>query len=158
MLYAALKLLHLLSIGLWIAGMGFLLLILRPALADFEPALRLRVMHGVLRRFMRAVLGASLIALITGFWMLGRSAKTLVQAGGTFQMPLSWTLMAVLGTVMVAIYFHIRFALFPRLDRAMAAHDTAGGAAALDAIRRWVTVNFGLGLFVVVVAAWRPLL
>jgi uncharacterized membrane protein len=158
MVYALLKLFHLLSIGLWVAGMGFTLLILRPALADLEPVHRLRVMHAVLRRFFRAVLGASLIALLTGFWMLGRSAKTVVQAGGTFEMPLAWTVMAVLGTLMVALFFHIRFALFPRLDRALQASESAEAAAALDAIRRWVAVNFGLGLVVVVVTAFRPFL
>lgn len=158
MIYALLKLFHLLAIGLWVAGMGYTLFFLRPAVAALEPPVRTRLMHAVLQRFFRAALVAALLTLVTGYWMLGRTAKQVVQAGGQFDMPLAWTLMAVLGTLMVAIFFHIRFALFKRLDRAVAASDWAAGGAALLQIRRWVGVNLGLGLSVVVIAALRPFL
>lgn len=158
MIYALLKLIHLLSIGLWVAGMGFTLLILRPAVADLEPGARVRLMHAVFTRFFRVVTVVSVLSLVTGYWMLGRTAKTVVQAGGQFDMPLAWTLMAVLGTLMVAIFFHIRFALYRRLDRAVQASDWPLAAKALDSIRQWVAFNFGLGLLVVVIAAMRPFL
>ncbi len=158
MLYALLKLLHLLAIGLWVAGMGYTLFILRPAVAGWAPPERTRLMHAVLTRFFRAALGASIVTLVTGYWMLGRTAKQVVQSGGQFDMPLAWTLMAVLGTAMVAIFMHIRFALFRRLDRAVQASDWTAGGEALVQIRRWVSVNFGLGLSVVVIASLRPFL
>ncbi len=53
--------------------------------------------------------------------MLGRVAKQVVQSGGSFEMPLAWTIMAVLGVAMVAIFMHIRFVLYKRLGRAVAA-------------------------------------
>ena len=43
--------------------------------------------------------------------MIGRVAKTSVQSGGSFSMPLTWTVMASLGVVMVALFGHIRFSL-----------------------------------------------
>jgi len=101
------------------------------------------------------VLVASLLALASGVWMLGRVAKQVVQAGGSFEMPLAWTVMAVLGVAMVAIFMHIRFALYKRLERAVVASDWATGAAALAQIRNWVATNLGLGILVVIVTLMR---
>ncbi len=120
-----------------------------------ESPARLRLMHDVLGRFFRAVLVASLLTLVSGVWMLGRVAKQVVQSGGSFQMPISWTIMAVLGVVMVAIFMHIRFALYKRLSRSVDASAWAAGATALAQIRLWVAINLGLGLLVVVVALMR---
>ena len=86
MIYAVLKTLHLLSIVVWVGGMVFAHFFLRPALAQLEPPARLRLMHEVLGRFFRAVLVASLLALASGIWMIGRVAKQLVQSGGRFEM------------------------------------------------------------------------
>ena len=149
MLYAFLKTLHLLAIIVWLGGMAFAHFFLRPAVAQLEPPARLRLMHEVLGRFFRAVMLASLLTLGTGLWMLGRVAKQVVQAGGSFSLPLGWTLMLVLGLLMVAIFMHIRFALYKRLGRAVAAADWAAGGAAMAQIRRWVAINLSLGLLIV---------
>lgn len=155
MIYALLKTLHVLSITVWIGGMVFAHFFLRPAVAQLEPAPRLRLMHDVLGRFFRAVLVVSLLALGSGVWMLGRVARQVVQSGGSFEMPLAWTVMSVLGVAMVAIFMHIRFALYKRLDRAVAASDWPAGGAALARIRTWVSVNLGLGIVVLVVTLMR---
>ncbi len=155
MLYSILKTLHVLSLIVWVGGMVFAHFFLRPALASLDPLLRLRLMHDVLGRFFKAVLVASLLILVSGLWMLGRVAKQVVQSGGNFQMPLSWTLMTVIGIVMVAVFMHIRFALYPRLGRAVAASDATAGGAAMAQIRRWVLMNLGLGVLTVVVTLMR---
>lgn len=124
---------------------------LRPAVARLEPPARLRLMHDVLGRFFQAVLAASLLTLVTGVWMLGRVAKQVVQSGGSFEMPLAWTLMATLGLLMVLIFMHIRFALFKRLGLAVAASDWSSAGLALASIRRWVSINLGIGVTVVLV-------
>jgi uncharacterized membrane protein len=74
-----------------------------------------------------------------------------VQSGGQFTMPLSWTLMASLGVVMILIFGHIRFALYKRLSRAVAAKDWPAGGAALASIRRFVAVNLVIGVLIVAV-------
>jgi uncharacterized membrane protein len=150
MLYASLKALHVLAIVVWVGGMVFSHFFLRPALGQLEPPQRLRLMHEVLGRFFRAVLVASLLSLVTGLWMIGRIAKQAVQSGGSFQMPVEWTLMAVLGVLMVAIFLHIRFVLYARLGRAVAAADWPAGAAALGQVRQWVAINLGLGVVIIV--------
>jgi uncharacterized membrane protein len=65
-------------------------------------------------------------------------------------MPLDWTIMATLGIVMMAIFGHIRFALFKRLDKAVAASDWPTGGAALASIRTWVGINLVIGVVIIV--------
>ena len=151
MIYATLKTVHVLSLIVWIGGMVFAHFFLRPAVAQLEPPVRLRLMHDVLGRFFRAVFIAALLTLASGVWMLGRVAKQVVQSGGSFDMPLSWTIMATLGVVMVAIFMHIRFALYKRLSRAVAASEWAAGGAAMAQIRTWVSINLGLGVLILLV-------
>jgi len=155
MLYETLKTLHVLSIIVWIGGMVFAHFFLRPAVAQLEVPQRLQLMHDVLGRFFQAVLVASLLTLATGVWMLGRVAKAVVQSGGSFEAPLAWIVMAVLGVAMVAIFMHIRFALYKRFSRSVAASEWSAGGAALGQIRSWVSVNLGLGVLVLVVTLPR---
>jgi uncharacterized membrane protein len=150
MTYALLKTLHLLAIIVWIGGMAFAHFFLRPAAAALDPPVRLKLMHDVLGRFFSAVLVAAGMALVTGVWMIGRVAKQAVQSGGSFQMPVSWWLMAVLGVLMMAIFGHIRFVLYKRFSVAVAAAQWSAGGAAMNAIRQWVTVNLVIGVFIVI--------
>ena len=149
MIYSALKLVHLLSVIVWIGGMVFAYFFLSPALAKLEAPQRVRLMHAVLGRFFRAVLLIAGLTLISGLWMIGRVAKQTVQAGGSFQMPLDWTVMAALGILLVFIFGHIRFALYKRLDRALIASDWAAGSAALASIRVGMAINIALGVSIV---------
>lgn len=150
MIYATLKLLHILSIVVWVGGMVFAHFFLRPAALQLPPPQRVPLMHGVLQRFFSAVLVAIAVVLATGLWMIGRVAKETVQAGLSFNMPLDWTIMATLGIVMMGIFGHIRFALFKRLSKAVAAQDWPAGGAALASIRTWVSVNLAIGVVIIV--------
>jgi uncharacterized membrane protein len=149
MLYALLKTVHVSSIILWLGGMIFAHFFLRPALATLAPPERLQLAHAVLGRFFAAVLWAASLTLISGVWMIGRVAKASVQSGGSFSMPLTWTMMASLGVVMVALFGHIRFVLYPQFGAAVAAADWAQAADRLVRLRQWVGVNLVLGLAII---------
>lgn len=151
MIYALLKTAHLLSLMVWIGGMAFAHFFLRPAVAKLEAPERIRLMHDVLGRFFNAVLWAAGLTLVSGLWMIGRVAKQAVQSGGSFAMPLEWTVMATLGIVMMGIFGHIRFALYKRLTRAVTAAAWPAGGAALGSIRLWVTINLSLGVVIVAI-------
>ncbi len=84
MFYASLKLIHLLSIVVWIGGMVFAHFFLRPAVQTLEPPVRLALMCNVLQRFFTAVQVAVVLTLVTGLWMIGRVAREAVQLGGPF--------------------------------------------------------------------------
>ena len=151
MLYEILKTVHVLSIILWVGGMMFAHWFLRPALHCLEGPDRLRLMQDVLLRFFRAVFVASLLILVTGYWMLGRVARLASQSETAFVMPVAWWVMAILGTLMVAIFMHIRFALFRRLRDAVQFSQWSKAAQALGSIRVWVGVNLFLGVAIVLV-------
>ena len=59
--------------------------------------------------------------------------------------------MSTLGLLMMAIYGHIRFVLYKRLQRAVEAGDWSGGGAALGSITVWVLANLFIGLVIIVV-------
>ena len=151
MIFSVLKLVHVLAVILWVGGMAFAHFFLRPSVQTLEAPVRLRLLQTVMKRFFSTVLVASLVVLITGLWMIGRVAKETVQAGLPFNMPLDWTIMATLGILMIAIFGHIRFALFKRLTRAVDASDWPAGGAAMASIRTWVFVNLCIGILIICV-------
>lgn len=155
MIYATLKTIHIFSIVVWIGGMAFAHFFLRPAVAQLEAPVRLRLMHDVLGRFFKSVFVASLLTLGSGVWMLGRVGKQVVQSGGSFELPLAWTVMAILGVVMVANFMHIRFVLFKRLRQAVAASEWTEGGAVMAQIRMWVSINLCTGVLVLFVSLMR---
>ena len=151
MFHALLKAVHLLSLMLWLGGMVYGNFFVRPAAGLLAPPERVRFMHAVLGRFFSAVLVAAGLTLLSGVGMVGLAADMAAQTGGRFAMPWPWMVMALLGVLMMAIFGHIRFALYARLSRAVAAQDWPAGAAALAHIRAWVQVNLGLGVLIVLV-------
>ncbi len=151
MLYISLKTLHLLAVIVWLGGMVFVQFFLRPAVATLAPADRVRLLQDVLGRFFAAVLWLALLIVSSGGWMIGRTARQMALAGVKFNMPLEWTVMAALGVLMLLIFGYLRFVLYPRLTRAVAALDWPAAAAALAGIRTWVMVNLVLGVVIVLV-------
>jgi uncharacterized membrane protein len=153
--YLAVKLAHLLSILVWVGGMAFAHFFLRPALPVLSPPQRLQLMLAVLARFLGAVTLAAPLAVASGWWMIDRVARQAAETGGSLVMPGSWTLMAVLGMLMLGIFVLIRVRLFPRFRDAVQAGRWPDAAVALAAIRQWVAVNLGLGLVTVVAAVMQ---
>lgn len=151
MFYSVVKFIHVIAVILWVGGMLFAHCFLRPAAAQLEPPVRLKLMASVLGPFLNAVLVAIVLILLTGMSMIGQEASQAVRTGGAFFMPLGWTLMAAGGIVMMAIFGHIRFALYKRLANAVAASDWPKGGQAMAGIRRWVGVNLVLGIAIVAI-------
>lgn len=150
MLFIAFKLVHLLAVIIWVGGMFFAHFFLRPAVQGLQPSDRVTLMHGVLQRFFAWVLVLAVVVLVSGIGMIGSIHGMAAQAGGTFNMPINWMVMSILGVVMMAVFGHIRFALFKRLDTAVKAKDWPAGGKALESIRKWVSLNLALGLVIVV--------
>jgi len=150
MLYATLKITHLLAVTVWLGGMVFLRFFLRPALTGLKPAERVTLLRAVLGRFFRAVLVLASLVVLSGFGMVGRNVPQMALAGAHFNMPLEWLLMAALGLLMFGIFLGLRFALYPQLDRAVQAADWIRGAMVLIQMQRWVGINLALGLLIVI--------
>ena len=140
-----LVLIHLLAVIVWIGGMFFAHVCLRPVAAEqLPPPQRLPLLAAVLGRFFRAVTVAVLAILATGFWRFGETAGSSI--------PWHWHAMAMTGMLMAAIYAAILLRFYPRLKAAVAVQDWPAGGAAMNAIRMLVLVNLNLGVLTVVVA------
>ncbi len=151
MTYSLLKLVHLLGLIVWIGGMAFSHLFMRPALGTLPAEQRLTFMHQVLQRFFNAVTVSAIFIFMTGVWMIARTAGQFAQAGIEFAMPVSWMFMAAVGMVMMAIFAWLRLLPYGRLHRAVTAQDWPAAGQALGTLRKGVAVNLVLGLIIIVV-------
>jgi uncharacterized membrane protein len=138
-------LVHLLGVVVWVGGMFFAYMALRPvAAAVLEPPLRLSLWAGVFGKFFPWVWLSIALILGSGLYMW-------MGLGGA-SAPLYVVAMMVLGVVMMLIFAHVFFAAFKKLKRAVAEQAWPAGGAALAQIRMLIGINLSIGLITVVVA------
>lgn len=143
--------LHVLAALVWVGGMFFAWMVLRPAIiAALEGPLRLKLWVQVFPRFFAWVWAAVLILPVSGVWVARDRFPSLELAPHYVQAMIG------LYVVMVALFLRIHSLQLPELKQAVAAEQWAEGAAVLGRIRRIVGINLLLGLAVVALAAARP--
>ncbi|WP_323114119.1 CopD family protein [Pseudomonas guariconensis] len=144
--------LHVLAALVWVGGMFFAWLVLRPAaVSALEGPARLKLWVEVFRRFFRWVWLAVVILAISGIGMLHMRFNGFETAPRYIQVMIGG------GVAMFALFMRIQALLLPELRAAVAAEDWAAGAGVLGRIRRMVGVNLLLGIVVVGVASSRVL-
>ena len=140
--------LHILAAVIWVGGMFFAHVVLRPVAAgQLEPPVRLTLWVGVFKRFFPMVFAAIATLLVTGYWMV-LSFYQGFDAVGMHVHIMIWT-----GYVMMLVFLHIFFAPFKRLKRAVAAEEWAAGGKSLVQIRKLVGINLLIGLAVIAIAS-----
>lgn len=143
--------LHLLAALVWVGGMFFAWMVLRPAIiAALKGPSRLKVWVQVFPRFFVWVWAAVIVLPITGIGMIQLNFTSFETA------PRYVQIMMGLYVVMVALFLRIHSLQLPELQRAVEAEQWSEGVAALGRIRRLVGINLIIGLAVVVIAAARP--
>lgn len=142
-------LLHLLGVTVWVGGMFFAYMALRPAAATvLELPQRLRLWHGVFAKFFPWVWVSIVLISGSGLYML-------LQLGGK-SAPLYTLAMMVLGVVMMLIFAHVFFAPYKKLKRAVDEREWPPGGAALGQIRLLIGINLSIGLVTLGVALLGP--
>jgi len=145
-------LLHLLGSVIWIGGMFFAYLALRPAAAKLlEPPQRLPLWRETLRRFFIWV-------WISIVLLYGSGLHMLASAYGLRAAPVYVLAMAGLATVMTLIFIYVFFVPFAALAHAVDAQQWKAAGAALNRIRQLVATNLLLGLVTIAVAVIGGLL
>jgi uncharacterized membrane protein len=146
------ELLHLLGVVVWVGGMFFAYMALRPAAAEMlEPPARLKLWNASFARFFPWVWVSVGLVLASGLWMIDLM-------GGWANLGLyAWAMFGI-GVAMMLIFGHVFFAPYRRLARAVAAEDWKAGGAALAQIRMMVGVNLSLGLLNIAVGTVGPLM
>ena len=137
--------LHLLGIVIWVGGMFFAHVALRPAVGALPPPVRLPLLTGTLTAFFRWVAAAIITIVVTGFLMI-------FGVGGFGAVGASVHVMTALGLVMASIFGYIVAVPFPRVRMAVASTDWPAAGAAMTQVRRLVGVNLVLGLVTFTVA------
>jgi len=139
--------LHVLAAVIWVGGMFFAYMALRPVAASLlDPPLRLPLWSKTFARFFPWVWAAVILLPATGYWMI------LYVFDGFANLKLYIDIMQVIGITMILIYLHVFFAPYRRMNAAIAAGDFPSAGKQLAVIRRLVGTNLILGLITIVVA------
>ncbi len=143
--YPLLLFVHLIAVVVWVGGMFFAYVCLRPVAAEqLEPPMRLTLWAGVFGRFFPWVWAAVCVILASGL--------TMILFHGMSGAPVFMHLMLATGLVMVAVYIHLYLDPYARLRQGVAAGDWSRAGAALNQIRKLVGFNLVLGLITIVIA------
>jgi uncharacterized membrane protein len=142
--------LHLLATIVWVGGMFFAHMALRPAAMELEPATRLALWRRVFGRFFPWVWAALILVLGSGYWM-ALGPVELGAFGGMQNVRLSVHVMSGIGVLMALLFLYIWLAPYRRLKAAVDNGAVAEAAAAQARIRQVITVNLALGLIVAVI-------
>ena len=136
--------LHVLGVVVWVGGMFFAYLALRPVAASvLEPPQRLTLWAGVFGKFFPWVWASVALILLTGLHML-------MKIGG-MAAPHYAMAMLVLGVLMMLIFAHVFFAPYKKLKRAVGEQNWKAGGAALAQIRMLIGINLIIGLVTIAV-------
>ena len=138
-LYGLLKAAHVLGAIVWVGGMFFAYLVLRPSLSVLEPAQRLALHGQVFRRFFLIVWHAMPVMIVTGF------AIIFFVYGGMKGAAWNVHVMLLLGLIMSGVFLAIFFGPYK-------AFRAAPGPVPLDAIRKLIGANLVLGLLTSAIA------
>ena len=138
--------LHVLCAVIWVGGMFFAYVVLRPSLLVLEPIQRIALHTQVFRRFFLVVWHVMPLILLSGFGVLFGFY------GGPANVPWNINVMMLLGLIMSAVFLLIVFGPYARFRRTT---DRNTAAAAIDRIRKLIAVNLVLGIVTVVVALLR---
>ncbi len=140
--YAGLRALHLLCAVLWVGGLFFAYVVLRPSMAAIEAQPRMLLHTQVFKKFFLVVWHAMPLILLTGFAMLGLHWD---MASAPWQIHA----MLGLGLLMAAVFLGIIFGPYRQFRRTI---DRNRMASSLDNIRKLMGVNLILGLLTIIVA------
>lgn len=141
--------LHIIAAIIWVGGMFFAHMALRPAAAEvLDPAPRLTLMSMVFKRFFFWVWIAIATILLSGYIMVfdvfgGLQGFRIFHIGA----------MHALAIIMISIYSYIYFVPYQQLKSAVANKEFPIGGKAMNKIRALVTLNLVLGLLTSMVAS-----
>lgn len=139
--------LHALAAVIWVGGMFFAYVVLRPSVAELTAPDRLRLWRRVLGRFFTWVLGCIAVLLLSGYHMV------FAGFGGFAGVGPHVHVMQLTGWVMFLLFLHLYFAPWKRFRTAVDGGDIDAAARQLGTIRLVVAINLALGLLTVAVGA-----
>lgn len=139
--------LHALAAVIWVGGMFFAYVVLRPSVAGMAAPDRLQLWRRTFGRFFPWVLGCIAVLLLSGYHMV------FAGYGGFGAVGVHVHVMQLTGWVMVLLFLHLYFAPWKRFRTAVDGGDFDAAVVQLGTIRRVVAINLVLGLLTVAIGA-----
>ena len=132
---------HALAAVIWVGGMFFAYVVLRPAIGGLEPPPeRLKLWSRVFPRFFAWVWAAVFALPATGYW------RVLADFGGFGDAGFHVNAMHALGLVMIFLFLYLYSGPYNGFKNAVQAEDWPQAGERLNTIRRVVAINLALGL------------
>lgn len=142
--------LHGLLATMWVGGMFFAYVVLRPTVATLEPHRRLTLFAGVFKRFFPWVWMAALLLPATGYWLVFNAF------GGFSSSPAYIDIMHLLGLIMISLFIYTYSIPYKKLKIAVASESWAEAGVVLNRVRIMVLLNLLIGtLLIAIVYAGR---
>jgi uncharacterized membrane protein len=138
---------HILAAAIWVGGMFFAYMVLRPSAGPLEPALRLSLWQRVFAKFFPWVWASILALVASGYGMV------FLFLGGFRGVGIHVHIMQGTGIIMILVFLHLFFAPWRRFQNAIAAGDLPAAGRNLETIRLLVATNLVIGLITVVAGA-----
>ncbi|MFO1323790.1 MAG: CopD family protein [Burkholderiales bacterium] len=137
--------LHITGVVIWVGGMFFAHMALRPSVQALAPPQRLPLLSATLTRFI-VWAGASVVAIV------GSGIAMLTLAGGFAAVNWAIHAMTAVGAVMTLVYAYLAAVPLQRLRSAVAGAQWADAGAAMAKVRPLVAFNLALGLVTIAIA------
>lgn len=145
MLMATLYSLHVFAVMVWVGGMFFAHMALRPTAATvLQPPERLQLLAGVFTRFFIWVKVSIVLLFVSGLWLISLM-------GGFAKAGWYVHLMLFVAVVMTIIFAVIYAVPFKALKAAVAEKRWPESAVAMAKLRKLVGINLIQGIFVLVI-------
>lgn len=139
--------LHVLAAVLWVGGMFFAYVVLRPSAGALDSETRLALWHRVFGKFFPWVWTSIIVLLASGYAMM------LGYFGGFAGAAPYIHVMQGLGIVMMLLFLHLFFVPWRRFGTAVHGRHFTDAAKHLGHMRRIVATNLVLGLVTIIVGA-----
>jgi len=138
---------HALAAVVWVGGMFFAYVILRPSMAQLEPPQRLAVWNSVFKRFFLIVWIIVVALPLSGY------AQVFMDFGGFDAAGHAVNAMHIIGLIMIVLFVYLYVSPYKKFRAAVAASEWPVAATHLTGIRRIVHTNMMLGLITVAIGA-----
>ena len=132
--------LHVVAAVVWVGGLFFAFVVLRPSSESLEPPQRLVLWAGVFKRFFPWVWMAIVILMISGYWLILNWFKGFTNVPGYVH------LMHLIGWLMSLLFVYLYYKVYPVFVEAVKDKNWPGAGVAMNSIRQIVLANLILGI------------
>ncbi len=140
--------LHLLAALIWVGGMFFAYVALRPVAAQqLEPPVRLKLWQGVFNVFFKWVWLIVFMLPVSGYWMIFLEHQGMANVGSSVH------LMQLIGWLMIGIFIFLYFSPYQALKKNLTNELIPAAANNLNRIRQLIAANLSLGIIIVLIAS-----